>query len=145
MKDTYFDLVRRFPLVPIRSEKQYDAAVAFVRPIAVRDESRLDSGERAYLDALTQFIETYEQHRHQIDVTHLKPLDALKYLLQANAMKSTDLGKLLGSRGVASQILSGKRGLSKAHILALAERFSVEPGLFLGRGEKSISRLIARG
>jgi HTH-type transcriptional regulator/antitoxin HigA len=131
MKDSYFDLVRRFPLVPIKSQKQYDAAVAFVLRIAVQDESRLDSGQQAYLAALTQFVENYEQRHHRIEVADLKPLDALKYLMQANGMKSIDLGRLLGSRSLASQILTGKRGLSKTHILTLAERFSVEPGLFL--------------
>jgi HTH-type transcriptional regulator/antitoxin HigA len=131
LKDSYFDLVRRFPLVAIKSEKHYDDAVAFVRPLAIQGESRLDSGQRAYLEALTQFVENYEQHRHRIDVARLKPLDALKYLLRVNGMKPIDLGKLLGNRGLASQILNGKRGLSRTHILALAKRFSVEPGLFL--------------
>lgn len=131
MKDTYFDLVRRFPLVPIRTETHYDAAIAFLQPLAVRSEKTLDSGERAYLAALTQFVEDYEQEHHHIEAANLKPLDALKYLMRANDMKSIDLGNLLGSRSLASQILSGKRGLSKKHILTLAERFRVEPGLFL--------------
>ena len=131
MKDTYFDLVRRFPLVPIKTETRYDAAIAFLQPLAVRNEKSLDSGERAYLAALTQFVEDYEQKRHRIEVADLKPLDALKHLMQANGMKSIDLGNLLGSRSLASQILTGKRSLSKKHILVLAERFKVEPGLFL--------------
>jgi len=50
-----------------------------------------------------------------------------------NGMKAIDLGRLLDSRSVASQILHGKRGLSKTHIRILAERFNVEPGLFLER------------
>jgi len=133
MKDSYFDLVRRFPLVPIKTEKQYDDAMAFLQPLAMRDEVSLDSGEQAYLEALTQFVEDYEQQHHRIDVADLKPLDALKYLMAENGMKAIDLGRLLDSRSVASQILHGKRGLSKTHIRILAERFNVEPGLFLER------------
>lgn len=130
LKETYFDLVREFPLVPIRSEVQYDAAIAFLNNLAVRGEDSLDDGEKAYLDALTQFVGDYEDDHHVIDVSDLKPLDALRYLLEQNEMKAADLGRLLGNRSVASQILNGKRGLSKAHIQALARRFKVEPGLF---------------
>lgn len=130
LKDSYFDLVRQFPLVPIRTEAQYDDAVAFLKNLAVRGEDSLDEGEQAYLDALTQFVGDYEERHHRIDVSHLKPLDALKFLLKENGMKPADLGRLLGNRSLASLILNGKRGLSKTHIRILADRFKVEPGLF---------------
>jgi HTH-type transcriptional regulator / antitoxin HigA len=131
LEDSYFELVRRFPLLPIKNERQYESAIAFLQELAVRNEKSLDSGEQAYLEALTQFVEDYEQNHHRIDVEDLGPLDALRYLMSENNMKAIDLGHLLGSRSVASQILSGKRKLSKTHILVLAERFKVEPGLFL--------------
>jgi HTH-type transcriptional regulator / antitoxin HigA len=131
MKDSYFDLVRQFPLVPLKNERQYDAAAAFMNRLAIRGEKALDAGERAYLEALTQFVEDYEQEHHAVETRNLSALDALKFLMAENGMKAADLGRLLGSRSVASQILHGRRGLSKAHILTLAERFRVEPGLFL--------------
>jgi HTH-type transcriptional regulator / antitoxin HigA len=131
LKDSYFDLVRQFPLVPLKSEKQYDAAVTFMNRLAIRGEKALDTGEQAYLEALTQFVEDYEQVHHAIAAQNLGARDALKFLMAENGMKAADLGRLLGSRSVASQILNGRRGLSKTHILVLAERFRVEPGLFL--------------
>lgn len=131
--DRYFSLVKLFPLVPIKSEKHYDAAIAFLNRLAIRDERSLDAGERDYLEALTRFVEDYEQQHHRIEASRLKPLDALKYLMEQNRMRAIDLGRLLGSRSVASQILRGKRGLSKTHILLLADRFKVEAGLFLAQ------------
>jgi HTH-type transcriptional regulator / antitoxin HigA len=131
MHDSYFELVRRFPLVPIKNEKQYDAAVEFLNTLAVRDEKSLDRGEHAYLEALTQFVEDYEEKHHRIDTADMGPLDALKHLMEVNSMKAIDLGKILGSRSLASQVMSGKRALSKANIVALAQRFRVNPGLFL--------------
>lgn len=133
MTRSYSDLVRLFPLVPIKSERQYEAAVAFLQPLAVRDAESFDQGEQAYLEALTQFVEDYEQRHYRIEAGNLGAVEALKYRMQVNDMKPADLGRLLGSRSVASQILSGKRGLSKSHIVALAERFKVEPGLFLSQ------------
>lgn len=46
-------------------------------------------------------------------------------------MKSADLGRLLGDRGLASLILNGHRAMSKKHIRILADYFKVEPGLFV--------------
>ncbi len=131
MRDSYFDLVRQFPLVPVQTEKQYDAALAFLTPLAVRAENRLDSGEKAYLAALSQFVEDYERDRHRIDTAGLSPLETLTYLMRQNAMRPVDLGAVLGSRSLASQVLNAKRELSKAHILALAAHFRVAPGLFI--------------
>jgi hypothetical protein len=37
---------------------------------------------------------------------------------------------VFGSKGIASEVLSGKRELSKAHIQRLSEKFHVSPGLF---------------
>jgi antitoxin component HigA of HigAB toxin-antitoxin module len=50
--------------------------------------------------------------------------------MKENGMKPIDLGKLLGNRSLASQILHGIRGMSKTHIRLLSQRFKVEPGLF---------------
>lgn len=140
LKDSYFDLVRDFPLVPIRGEAQYDAAVAFLKDLAIRGEGSLDEGEKAYLDALTHFVGDYEEKHHLIDVSDQKPLDALKYLMEQNGMKPTDLGRLLGNRSLASQILSGKRGLSKTHIRILSDRFNVAPGLFFEKGRPTVDK-----
>jgi HTH-type transcriptional regulator/antitoxin HigA len=51
--------------------------------------------------------------------------------VEANNMTVSELGEVLGSKGVASEVLNGKRSLSKAHILKLARRFHVDPSLFL--------------
>jgi HTH-type transcriptional regulator / antitoxin HigA len=62
----------------------------------------------------------------------MTPLEVLKYLMEQNDLSTTDLGYAVGSRGLASEILNGKRGLSKLIIQKLSVKFSVDPGLFLG-------------
>ena len=128
--DIYFELVKQFPLIPIKDERHYGEAVAFLGNLAIRGENELDAGERDYLDALTQFVGDYEDKHLRIELGRMKPLQALKFLMRENGMKAIDLGKLLGNRSLASQILNGKRGLSKTHIRILCNRFKVEPGLF---------------
>lgn len=128
-QDGYLDLVKRLPLRPFRTAEEYDAAAELLDTLVLRTE--LSDGEKDYVDALSLFIEDYDRRHNVFDTSGRTPLDMLKHLMEANDMSVTDLGSLLGSKGVASEILHGKRSLSKSHILKLAERFNVEPGLFL--------------
>jgi HTH-type transcriptional regulator / antitoxin HigA len=130
-RDTYLDLVKEFPLVTIRNEKQYDEAVAFLKSLAIRDENSLDEGESSYLDALALFVEDYQNKHHRIAAKKMTPLGALKYLMEESGMSIADLGRVLGNRSLASQVLKGNRELSKGNIVLLAKRFAVDAGLFL--------------
>jgi HTH-type transcriptional regulator/antitoxin HigA len=125
----YLRLVRRFPLRPLRNTKEYDIAASILDELVLHDN--LSKGESDYLDALTTFVEAYDDKHFPIDTGHLKPLDLLRFLMEQNEMSSADLGKLLGSRSAASMILSGKRGMSKSHIRKLATRFKLDASVFL--------------
>ena len=57
-------------------------------------------------------------------------IDVLKFLMEEHNLKQADL-KEIGSQGVVSEILSGKRELNLRQIKALAKRFSVTPGIFV--------------
>ena len=65
---SYFVSVKEYPLVPIKTERQYDAAVAFLQKLAIRDEGTLDGGEQAYLEALTQFVGDYEDKHFRAEI-----------------------------------------------------------------------------
>ena len=130
--DDYLELVKRFPLRPLRSDRELDRAVEIHRELIGRaDSPGLSEGESDYADALTRFIVDYENQQYPRGLKP-KPIELLKHLMEANAMTTSDLGELLGSgRGQASMILNGKRDLSKANIRTLADRFKVSPALFL--------------
>jgi HTH-type transcriptional regulator/antitoxin HigA len=127
---SYLDLVRQFPLRPLRSRNEYDRAAAILDQLAVQDEADLDEGETDYLDTLSLLIEAYDRDHFPMPVRKRSPVELLKFLMEQNQMSTTDLGKLLGSKGLASEILHGKRELSKTHIRKLAKRFGLDPGLF---------------
>jgi HTH-type transcriptional regulator/antitoxin HigA len=129
--DDYLKLVRQFPLRPLRSKHDYDAAIGVLKALVARADDGLSPGETDYADALSQFVGSYESAHYAIPHQLRTPLERLKYLMQQHAMKSGDLGKLLGSGpGHASLILNGKRELSKANIRTLADRFKVSAALF---------------
>jgi antitoxin component HigA of HigAB toxin-antitoxin module len=52
-------------------------------------------------------------------------LQRLQYLVKEAGLSASDLGRLLGKRGMGSLNLTGKRGLSKANIRKLPEHFKV--------------------
>ena len=127
---SYLALCREWPLRPIRNLADYDAASVVLDRLAVRGEDDLDAGERDYLEMLELAIERYDDEHCKMEETGT-PLEHLKEMMRQAGMKTTDLGNLLGNRGLASLILNGKRELSKTHIRILADRFKVSPALFI--------------
>lgn len=129
--DSYFELVRRFPLRPIRNRREYQEAAAIVDELAVRGENDLDAGECDYLSVLADLIEAYDEQHYRLGLSRKTPLAILRYLMKQSGMRPAELARLVGSPAAASLILSGKRQLSKRNIVRLAGYFRVEPGLFL--------------
>jgi len=129
-RDEYLDLVRKFPPRPIRSASQYDRTLAVMNELALRGENTLSRAESDYLDALATFIEQYDR-AHVAEPAPGTPLERLRYAVEQADMSASDLGRLLGNRGLGSILLAGKRELSKVHIRILADYFKMEAGYFL--------------
>jgi HTH-type transcriptional regulator/antitoxin HigA len=129
VRDDYLKLVKHFPLRPLSSRDELEAAGKILDKYIGRDDLTL--GERDYIAGLLRFVEDYEQANLQAELKRLTPLQLLKHLMEENDMSTTDLGYVLGSRGLASEVLNGNRGLSKTLIGKLAAEFKIEPGLFL--------------
>lgn len=80
------------------------------------------------VDLMSNAIAVYEEQH--INVAGAKGIDALKYLLAAHSLRQSDL-KEIGSQGVVSEILQGKRKLNLRQIKKLAQRFKVSPETFI--------------
>ena len=72
-------------------------------------------------------VSNYEQQHHPIPQATGREI--LDYLMQEHGLKQSDLPEI-GSQGVVSEILSGKRELNKRQIQALSQRFHVSPSVF---------------
>ena len=84
--------------------------------------------EEAYCEVLTTLIEQYER-RYRLDNT-LDPVETLKLLMNNRGLKQADLVPDIDSKSHVSEILSGTRELSKAHIIKLSNYFHVSPEVF---------------
>ena len=138
LPESYLRLIGEFPLRPIKSGADYETAARIIHRLALR-EARLDSGEEAYLEVLEGLVERYDTVRHPMDVTGITPTQLLRLLVEQADMTVTELGKLLGSKGAASELLSGKRKEpSKAQISKLCVRFKIDASAFLLRAQDTV-------
>jgi HTH-type transcriptional regulator / antitoxin HigA len=128
---SYLQLMAEFPLRPIRSGAEYTRAAKIVHRLAMR-EGNLDKGEEGYLEVLEGLVERYDIEHHPINTDDVSPTRALRMLVEQAGMSVTELGELLGSKGAASELLSGKRKEpSKSQIARLCARFKVDASAFL--------------
>ena len=80
------------------------------------------------VDIVGDLIEDYETEQHRLPETN--GIDALKFLMEQHGLKQSDLEEI-GSQGVVSEILTGKRELNVRQVRALSERFGVSTATFL--------------
>jgi HTH-type transcriptional regulator/antitoxin HigA len=128
-RDLYLDLIREFPLRPLRSDAEADAAAKILERYFPRAD--LDAGTSDYIHALATLVADYQERRDPVDTSRLSPLTLLKHLMEQNEMSTADLGRLLGNSGLASMILHQKRAISKVNAKVLAKRFGVDAGIFI--------------
>ena len=109
-------------LRPIRTEKQYESALAKAYRLMQRDP-RPGSVESDELDVLAMLIERYEAVRHPIPPPH--PIEAIKFRLDQLGLKPSELSRVLGYRSRASEIFRGKRKLSLEMIHQLHDKLQI--------------------
>jgi HTH-type transcriptional regulator / antitoxin HigA len=115
-------------VLTIKTEKDYDRAVARLNELL--DEVGTNEKHPLYnlLDTLGTIIHAYEQEHFKIPDVSAKEM--LEHFMEEHGLSQSDLPEV-GSQGVVSEILAGKRELNVRQIQALAKRFKVEPGVFL--------------
>jgi HTH-type transcriptional regulator/antitoxin HigA len=124
--DTYFELVKQFPLTHIRDEDHLDAAQEVIDRLL---EKSLDQGEQDYLDVLTDLVETYEDEHHPIP--DASEADVLRELMRSNGLSQLKLAKEVGiAQSTISAVLNGTRSLTKEQVARLAQFFHVSPAVF---------------
>jgi HTH-type transcriptional regulator/antitoxin HigA len=94
---------------PIRSEADYDAAVSEIEHY-FEDEPKPGTLEADRFDLLALIIEDYERKRWPIEPPDA--IDAIRYRMETGGYTQADLGRLLGPRQRASDILTGMRPLT---------------------------------
>ncbi len=115
-------------IAPIRDETHYQQMVAILE--ALLDEASGDESHPAMglVDIVGDLIEDFEAEHHPLP--DVDGVQALKFLMAQHGIKQRDLPEI-GSQGVVSEILTGKRELNIRQVRALSERFGVSPATFV--------------
>jgi len=110
---------------PIRSEADYERTLQEIERLWGAEEGTAE-GDR--LDVLATLVEAYDNEHYRMP--EASGVEVLRFLMEEHGLTQGDLPEV-GSQGVVSEILSGRRELNLRQIKALAKRFGVNPGAFL--------------
>jgi len=122
IRDSYFELVRVFPLTLIKSENHLKQAERVIDALLMKGS--LDGGETDYLEVLSELVANYEEDHYPFEPS--SDADVLQHLMEAKDVSQTEVHNATGiSKSTISEILSGHRSFSKKHIPKLAEYFHV--------------------
>jgi len=125
-KETYAKILAQYQPKVIETESENEAAIALAESLEYRART---PEEDALLELLVALIEKFEEEHYPLPEGN--PHSMLLHLMEARGIKQEDLVGVIGSRGVVSEVVNGKRGISKAQAKALAEFFHVSPELFI--------------
>jgi HTH-type transcriptional regulator / antitoxin HigA len=111
----------------IETEAENEFYLAEVTKL-IRLGDAISPAQERLLKLLVNLIESFEDRHYQLESA--TPLEILTELVRDRGLKQKDLLPVFGSQGLASEVLNGKRGISKSQAKALGEFFKVSPALF---------------
>ena len=124
----YRALCELVPLTPITRKAEYEAAVGHLNRLLDAGGANQAHRLAGLVEALGEMIHAYE--KRQAPMPDAAPREVLRYLMNEHGLKQSDLSGL-ASQGTISDILSGRRGFSKALAKKMAARFQVSAAVFL--------------
>src|SRR5207245_8143513 len=112
----------------IETEKEYESTLKKIEKLMDQGVHRTTE-ESVLLALLVSLVQSYEEKHYAI--SNSSPVELLRYLMAKRGLKQADLVPVFGSSGYVSDVVNGRRGISKAHARGLAEFFHVSADLFI--------------
>jgi HTH-type transcriptional regulator/antitoxin HigA len=122
----YAELLAKTAPKVIRNEAENRYYIETLYALEQKPNPRREEKELA--DLLTVLIENFEDARYSLPRS--SPLQALEFLMAEHGLKQKDLVSIFGARSTVSQVMSGKRELTKGQISKLSQFFHVSPEIF---------------
>ena len=120
-------LARALPRV-IKTEEENERILAELEKLDTRGRP-LTPEEESLAELMTLLVQEFEEAKYRLG--HADPVEALRILMEGRGYRQRDLIPVFGSSSVVSDVLNGKRSISKTHARRLAEFFHVPAGLFV--------------
>ena len=126
-RPNYSNLLAEVSPRAIETEEEYDRLLAVAQRLTFAKNRTPE--EKALHKLLVTLIEVYEAQNYAIDKSD--PHEILQHIMEASGTRQADLVGIVGSSGVVSEVVNGKRAISKAQAKALGDYFKVSPSLFI--------------
>lgn len=110
----------------IRGEQQNAYFIAKLEELTSLEE--VTPAQEKLIKLLTVLVEEYESKYYP--VPDAGPLDIIRHLMEEHHLRQKDLVDVFGTESIVSDVLNGKRDLTKDHIVRLSSRFQVSPAVF---------------
>jgi HTH-type transcriptional regulator/antitoxin HigA len=110
----------------IQNEEQHQQALRTLEKL-IDAKSESDVIDKL-VSLLTLLVEEYEQRNYPMP--EAGPLDIIRHLMEEHGLRQKDLVDVFGTESIVSDVLNGKRELTKDHIKRLSARFAVSPAVF---------------
>ncbi len=123
----YSTLVFRAQPKVIHSEEQNESFIRAIEELDSRWDT-LTTAEKELHELLLLLVQDFESRAYSL--RRATPVEVITELMEANGLKPTDLIGVFETASVVSEVLSGKREITKEHIRRLSDRFGVSPELF---------------
>ncbi len=125
----YARLVAKVAPLVIETAAEFERADTEVGRRLRKGADNLSVEEQRLLVLLSRLIEDYEDRT--FPVPDSPPHQTLRFLMEQNNLRQADLVQVFGSRGRVSEVVNGRRTISKAQAKALSEFFKVSSELFI--------------
>lgn len=122
-------LVEYLPGV-IETEAENEKALELVSRLMKKGKGKRSPEEGRLLSLLATLIEDFEEKAYPMGKIS-NPAFALRTLMDEHELKQMDMVEIFGSQGVVSQVLNGKREISKSQARKLSERFHLPIDMFI--------------
>ena len=110
------------------TEAEYNNLVTLLDNLIDEVKENEEHPLSSLMETVGSLIESYEDDNCQTNLG--TPLEALSFLMKEHGVKQTELTEV-GSQGVVSEVLTGKRNLNIRQIKELSSRFKVSPLVFI--------------
>ena len=120
-------LAKTVPKV-IENGEEHERVLAEVERLMDRGDHRT-AEEDALLSLLVSLIQAYEQRHYPM--REAPPRELLRYLMEKRGLNQAGLAPIFKSSRYVSDVINGKRAISKAHARKLAAFFGVSAELFI--------------
>lgn len=112
---------------PIKTKADHEAALVKIEQLW---DAAPGSEDADTLEVLGVLVDAYENEH--VDIPPPDPIDAILFRMEQRDMARAELQEVLGvSRGRLSEVLAGKRSLSKAMIRRLVDQLDIPADILI--------------